>query len=297
MMTENTATLSTIRDFIRYAATRLFLSDASFAHGYEDPVHEASFLILRSLKIPLEYEGKFLSATLTKEERQMLLNNISRRCDELVPTAYIVKEWWLIGYSFFVDDRVLIPRSFIAELIEKRFDGLLPENLSVNTALDMCTGSGCLAIMLAETFPNSQVDAVDISHGALNVAEINIDSYGLSDRVFPIQSDLFFNLKGVKYDLIISNPPYVTEEAMAGLPGEYMHEPALALEAGADGMDIIARLMKEAKEHLNDDGILIVELGDNSDHFKTRFPDLSVKWIETSGGPEQVFLISKEQLS
>lgn len=211
MMETNTEPLKTIRDFIRYCTTRLYSSEATFNHGYQNPEEEAAFLVLRTLRIPLEYEEKFLDATLTGNERETVLNNISRRCDDLEPTAYITKEWWLTGFPFYVDERVLIPRSYIAELIEKNFDGLLPDPARIHSILDMCTGSGCLAILLAEKFPQAEVDAVDISSDALEVAEINIADYEFENRVYPIQSDLFENLQNTKYDLIISNPPYVTE--------------------------------------------------------------------------------------
>ena len=252
MMETNTEPLKTTRDFIRYCTTRLYSSEATFNHGYQNPEEEAAFLVLRTLRIPLEYEEKFLDAALTGNERETVLNNISRRCDDLEPTAYITKEWWLTGFPFYVDERVLIPRSYIAELIEKNFDGLLPDPARIHSILDMCTGSGCLAILLAEKFPQAEVDAVDISSDALEVAEINIADYEFENRVYPIQSDLFENLQNTKYDLIISNPPYVTEASMEGLPQEYRYEPSLALVAGADGMDIIDRLLKEVKAHLND---------------------------------------------
>ena len=195
-----------------------------------------------------------------------------------------------------MDERVLIPRSYIAELIEKNFDGLLPDPARIHSILDMCTGSGCLAILLAEKFPQAEVDAVDISSDALEVAEINIADYEFENRVYPIQSDLFENLQNTEYDLIISNPPYVTEASMEGLPQEYRYEPSLALVAGADGMDIIDRLLKEVKAHLNDNGVLIVELGDGAENFKERFPNIEVTWLPTSGGKDQVFMIKKEQL-
>lgn len=296
MSMTSTDTLRTIRDFIRYCTTRLYSSAATFNHGYSEPEEEAAFLVLRSLSIPLQYEEKFLDASLTVEEREEILQNISRRCDNLEPTAYITNEWWLTGYPFYVDERVLIPRSYIAELIEKNFDGILPSSMTVRSILDMCTGSGCLAILLAKKYPDAEVDAADISQEALEVAEINIEDYGLENRVYPIQSDLFENLHGASYDLIISNPPYVTEASMGSLPEEYRHEPALALAAGEDGMDIIERLLQQARKHLNDNGVMIVELGDGAQAFKERFPNLHVTWLSTSGGCDQVFMIKKEQL-
>lgn len=296
MNLENTAPLRTIRDFVRYAATQLSKANISYAHGYDNPYDEAGFLVLRSLGIELEYEDKFLDAALTQDERQFILNQISRRCDELVPTAYLTKEWWLTGHRFFVDDRVLIPRSFIAELIEEEFQPWVKDPEEITSVLDMCTGSGCLAILASECFPNAEVDAVDISEGALEVAEKNIADYGLEGIVRPIQSDLFTNLAGKKYDVIITNPPYVTTEAMEHLPGEYRHEPELALVAGEDGMDLIKTILEQAKEHLNDGGLMFVELGDGKEAFENRWPELNVVWLPTSGGDDQVFMIRKEDL-
>lgn len=296
MNLENTAPLRTIRDFVRYAATQLSKANISYAHGYDNPYDEAGFLVLRSLGIELEYENKFLDAALTQDERQFILNQISRRCDELVPTAYLTKEWWLTGHRFFVDDRVLIPRSFIAELIEEEFQPWVKNPEEITSVLDMCTGSGCLAILASECFPNAEVDAVDISEGALEVAEKNIADYGLEGIVRPIQSDLFTNLADKKYDVIITNPPYVTTEAMEHLPGEYRHEPEQALVAGEDGMDLIKTILEQAKEHLNDGGLMFVELGDGKEAFENRWPELNVVWLPTSGGDDQVFMIRKEDL-
>ena len=211
---------------------------------------------------------------------------------EHIPLQYIVGETEFMGLKFKVNSNVLIPRQDTETLVEEALKKVKP-GMKV---LDMCTGSGCLAILLAEKFPQAEVDAVDISSEALEVAEINIADYELENRVYPIQSDLFENLQNTKYDLIISNPPYVTESSMEGLPQEYRYEPSLALVAGADGMDIIDRLLKEVKAHLNDNGVLIVELGDGAENFKERFPNIEVTWLPTSGGKDQVFMIKKEQL-
>ena len=215
-----------------------------------------------------------------------------RKRAEHVPLQYIVGEAEFMGLKFKVNSNVLIPRQDTETLVEEALKVVKPEM----KVLDMCTGSGCLAILLAEKFPQAEVDAVDISSEALEVAEINIADYELENRVYPIQSDLFENLQNTKYDLIISNPPYVTESSMEGLPQEYRYEPSLALVAGADGMDIIDRLLKEVKAHLNDNGVLIVELGDGAENFKERFPNIEVTWLPTSGGKDQVFMIKKEQL-
>lgn len=288
--------LKTIQDFARYCASCLYQSKATFCHGYEEPCDEATYLVMRSLGLPLEMQDRFWQAGLEKDEKELVLENIRLRCEELIPTAYIVQEWWLTGFPFYVDERVLIPRSYIAELIERRFKGILPENFRPKAIADLCTGSGCLAVLLAMAYPEANVDAIDISPEALEVAEINISQYELTDRVYPIESDLFAQAPGMKYDLIISNPPYVTTESMKALPQEYRHEPALALEAGDDGMSVITRMMDEAKDHLTDDGYLIVELGNGADAFRAKFPDLPVRWLETSGGKDQVFIVSKKDL-
>ncbi len=296
MADNNTGALRTIRDFIRYGVTRLYNSKATFMHGYDNPVDEASFLVLRLLEIPLEVEEKFLDCALTEDERVRVLNAINRRCDDLVPTAYLTHEWWLTGHVFYVDDRVLIPRSYIAELLEEDLAPWVEDPDSVSSVLDMCTGSACLAILASATFPWATVDCADISPEALEVARRNISDYGLEDIVTPYESDLFSALDGKTYDVIISNPPYVTQEAMDALPQEYRHEPSLALAAGDDGMDVVRRLMAQAKEHLNDGGIMIVEIGDGREAFEAIYPDMPVMWLTTSGGDDQVFLVHKEDL-
>ncbi len=296
MNINSSAPLRTVRDFIRYALTRLSESGISYGHGFDNPCDEAGFIVLRLLSIPLDYEEKFLDAALTLNEREKILSAISDRCDRLVPTAYITKEWWLTGHPFYVDERVLIPRSYIAELLEEKLSPWIDSPEDIRSVLDLCTGSACLAILASETFPNALVDAADISADALEVADINIDDYQLGGIVSPIQSDLFDNLEGRKYDLIISNPPYVTREAMDELPEEYRHEPALALEAGDDGMDVIRRIIAQAKDHLTENGILVVELGDGKEAFVAIWPDLPVTWLSTSGGDDQVFMIHRKDL-
>jgi ribosomal protein L3 glutamine methyltransferase len=296
MNTQDTKGLKTVRDFIRYALTSLEKSDATFMHGYDNPEEEASYLVLRSLKIALESEAKFLDCRLTKAERELLTKNISRRCDDLEPTAYITQEWWLTGFPFYVDDRVLIPRSYLAELLEEGLAPWVQDPEAVGSVLDLCTGSGCLAILAAMQFPNASVDGADISADALEVAKINVADYGMEDTIELVQSDVFSNLEGRTYDVILSNPPYVTTESMENLPGEYRHEPSLALAAGDDGMDVIRRIMRDARAHLNDGGILVVELGDGREYFEAAFPDIPVTWLSTSGGDDQVFMIDKESL-
>jgi len=265
-------------------------------HGYDNPEDEATFLVLKCLSLPLEDQERFIDCRVTEEEKENLATAIDERCNQLIPTAYITKEWWLTGHPFYVDDRVLIPRSYIAELLEEELSPWITDPENVTSVLDLCTGSGCLAIIAAETFPNAAVDAADISTDALDVAGINIADYNLDEVVTPIKTDVFSNLQGKKYDLIISNPPYVTSQAMEALPGEYCHEPALALEAGEDGMDIVKKIISQAKSHLNDGGLLVVEIGNGKEAFEALYPEIPVMWLTTSGGDDQVFLVKKEDL-
>lgn len=296
MTTSTVKNLETIRDFIRFTTTSLYRSEATFMHGYDNPEDEATFLVMKCLSLPLEDQERFIDCRVTEEEKKSLSKAIDERCHQLIPTAYITKEWWLTGYPFYVDDRVLIPRSYIAELLEEELSPWVADPENVSSVLDLCTGSGCLAVIAAETFPNATVDAADISTDALDVARINIADYNLEEVITPIQTDVFSNLQGKQYDLIISNPPYVTHEAMEALPGEYCHEPALALEAGEDGMDIVKKIISQAKRHLNDGGLLVVEIGNGKDAFEAIYPDMPVMWLSTSGGDDQVFLVKKEDL-
>ncbi len=291
-----TTPLRTVRDFIRYALTQLEKSHASYGHGFDNPMDEAGFLVLRKLLIPIEYEEKFLDAALCTDERDMLLQAIAQRCDDLIPTAYLIKEWWLVGFRFYVDERVIIPRSYIAELLKNGFSGLISNPFEIHSVLDLCTGSGCLAIIAALVFENAKVVAADISHAALEVAEINIKDYGLQNRIKTVQTDVFSGLAGQKFQIIISNPPYVTTASLKSLPMEYMREPAIALKGGVDGMDIVKRIINGAKDHLEDGGILILEIGNGKEAFEKRWPNMVVTWLTTSGGDDQVLMVEKENL-
>lgn len=298
-MTNNNAQedLRTVRDVLRYAVTAFNDADLFFGHGQIDAFDEATFLVLRGLQLPLERMEVFLDARLTYDEIGRLLHLIDLRVNKLIPAAYLLKEAWLQGYRFTVDERVIIPRSFIGELLR---DGLQPwvsDPEAVSDVLDLCTGSGCLAIMAADLFANAQVDAVDISADALAVTRANIVDYKLTARVHAIESDLFRALDGRRYDVILCNPPYVTEAAMQRLPQEYRHEPALALGAGPDGMNVVRRLLLEARHHLKPNGLLIVEVGDGRAEVERQFPNLPFTWITTSAGDDMVFLLSKEDLS
>ncbi|MFZ3088421.1 MAG: 50S ribosomal protein L3 N(5)-glutamine methyltransferase [Methylotenera sp.] len=290
--------LFTIRDWLRFAVSRFEASDIFYGHGTDNAYDEAVWLIMSGLHLPHDTLNNFLDARLTIDERVKLAAFIEQRISKHTPTAYLLKEAWLQGYKFYVDERVLIPRSFIAELLVN--DGLQPwieYPELVTSAADICTGSGCLGVLLADAFPDASIDVVDISPDAIDVCNINIANYGLQDRITAIKSDMFSALKGKKYDLIISNPPYVDAPSMAELPAEYRNEPQLALGSGVAGLDHTHTILREAANYLNEDGILIVEIGHNRDALLEAYPDLPFTWLEVSSGDEFVFLLTKSQLS
>ena len=290
--------LITIRDWLRYAVSRFEASDIFYGHGTDNAYDEAVWLIMSGLHLPHDTLNNFLDAKLTSGERTKFTDFIELRISKHTPTAYLLKEAWLQGYKFYVDERVLIPRSFIAELLVN--DGLQPwieYPELITSAADICTGSGCLGVLLADAFPDASIDVVDISPDAIDVCNINIANYGLQDRITAIQSDMFSALKGKQYDVIISNPPYVDAPSMAELPAEYRNEPQLALGSGVAGLDHTHTILREAANYLNDDGILIVEIGHNRDALLEAYPDLPFIWLEVSSGDEFVFLLTKSQLS
>ena len=296
MAQQLTDSLFTIRDWLRYSVSRLEESGVFFGHGTDNAYDESVWLVMSALHLPLDTLDNFLDARITKEEAKHLAHLIERRITERVPTAYLLREAWLKGFKFYVDERVIVPRSFIAELLEDGLQPWIEYPEMVESAADICTGSGCLGVLLAHTFPNAAVDVVDISPDALAVANINIKNYGLEDQITAVQSDMFSQLTGKTYDLIISNPPYVDAPAMSTLPQEYRNEPQIALGSGTAGLDHTHILLKEAKKHLNDDGILIVEIGHNRDALLEAYPDLPFTWLEVESGNEFVFLLTKEQL-
>ena len=290
------ANLRTIRDVIRFAVTRMNESGVFFGHGQADAVDEALVLVLRALQLPVERADLFIDAFLTHGEINALLQMIDQRVRKRIPTAYLLREAWLQGHRFYVDERVIVPRSFLAELLK---DGLAPwvqDPNAVADVLDLCSGSGCLAVMAAEVFPKAQVDAVDVSPDALAVAKRNIDDYRLTARVTPVQSDLYGDLPSKRYDVIICNPPYVTDEAMAALPREYQHEPRMALTGGADGMAIVRRVVRGARGHLKRGGILLVEVGGGRAAAEQVLKDVPLTWLATSDGDDTVFMARQEEL-
>lgn len=290
------ANLLTIRDVTRWAMTEMEKNSISLGHGTEDFWEEATFLVMRTLKLPFDRLQAFWEAHLTPEELEEVLCNIDLRVHMKKPVPYLIKEAWLSEHCFYVDERVLIPRSFIAELLEESLSPWIEDPESVTSVLDMCTGSGCLAILAAETFPNAKVTGADVSPDALDVAVINRKRFGMEDTLELVETDLFENLQGRKYDLIISNPPYVTQAAMAALPKEYQHEPELALGAGVDGMDIMRRMMPVLADHLTENGIAVIEIGDGREAFEAIWPELPVTWLTTSGGDDMVFMVKAEDL-
>ena len=296
MAQQLTDSLFTIRDWLRYSVSRLEESGVFFGHGTDNAYDESVWLVMSALHLPLDTLDNFLDARITKEEAKHLAHLIERRVTERVPTAYLLREAWLKGFKFYVDERVIVPRSFIAELLEDSLAPWIEYPEMVESAADICTGSGCLGVLLAHAFPNATVDVVDISPDAIAVANINIKNYGLEDQITAVQSDMFSGLKGKKYDLIISNPPYVDAPAMSALPQEYRNEPQIALGSGVAGLDHTHILLKEAKKYLNDDGILVVEIGHNRDALLDAYPELPFTWLDVESGNEFVFLLTKEQL-
>lgn len=295
-MNDATDDLITVRDWLRWAVSRFNEAGLAYGHGTDNAWDEAVWLVLASLHLPRDTLEPWLDARLTPSERLTLFNNLRQRVEHRLPTAYLVQEAWLGSFRFFVDQRVIVPRSYFAELLESGFSPWIDDVNAVAATLDLCTGSGCLAILMAHAFPDATVDAIDISADALAVARRNITDYGLADRVRPIESDLFAAVRGRRYDLILSNPPYVTTEAMNALPAEYRHEPALALAAGADGLDVVRRILAEAGEHLNPGGLLAIEVGHNQDLLTAAFPDLPAVWLDTEHAEGKIFLVSREEL-
>jgi len=288
--------LFTIRDWLRYAVSQFEEAGLFYGHGTQNSFDEAVWLIFSALHLPHDRLEIFLDAVITEPERRHLLHLIERRVTERIPTAYLLREAWLGEFKFYVDERVIVPRSFIAELLREQLAPWVGDPETVVSAADICTGSGCLAILLAHAFPNAEVEAADISDDALAVARRSIANYGLGDQINTVKSDMLTALKGKRYDVIVSNPPYVNAASMASLPPEYRREPQLALASGEDGLEHVRTLLQEAPGHLNPGGLLVVEIGHNRDQLEAALPELPFTWLEVSAGDQFVFLLTREQM-
>jgi len=295
-MSDASRELRTLRDLMRFAVSRFNEAGVFFGHGTDNAWDEAAYLLLHCLHLPLDRLEPFLDARLTRSERARCLQLITRRIGERLPAAYLTNEAWLGEYRFYVDPRVIVPRSFIGELLRERLTPWIAEPDEITSVLDLCTGSACLAIIAAHVFPAARIDAVDVSADALAVARRNVADHALDERVQLIESDLFAGLRGRRYDLIVSNPPYVDAATMATLPAEYRCEPELALASGDDGLDLTRAILARARQHLAPHGLLVVEIGHNRDTLEAAFPKLPFTWLETSAGDHYVFLLQREEL-
>ncbi len=289
--------LFTLRDMLRWAVSRFNEADLFYGHGTQDAYDEAVWLLLHTLHLPPDRLEPFLDARLTAAEKATITEYVERRIDERIPTAYLTHEAWLGEFRFYVDERVIVPRSHLAGVLLEDALASWIDHDAVTDALDLCTGSGCLAVLLGLTFPQARIDAVDLSEEALEVAHRNVTDYDLAARITLHQSDLFAALDGRRYDLIISNPPYVTAAAMRSLPPEYRHEPSLALAAGEDGLDIVRRLVQEAPKYLKPGGVLAVEVGDARAAVEEAFPSLEIIWLDGIENGYGVFVLQQTSLT
>ncbi len=296
--------LVTLLDLMRYGVSRFVEAGVVFAHGTTDPVAEAAFIVCEVLHLHPDQFEMFANARVTAHEAGRILALFDKRIATRKPAAYLVNKIYMRGLPFYVDERTIVPRSFIGELLDSHFGGDLEEDggsliddpLNVTRVLDLCTGSGCLAILACQSFPNATVDAVDISPDALAVAARNVADYGLEDRVSLYEGDLFDAVNDARYDLIITNPPYVDAEGMAGLPRECLHEPSIAFDGGDDGLDIVRRILDGAKDHLTPDGGLLCEIGRGRDVLGDAYPNLPLLWLDTEDSDGEVFWIPAEAL-
>jgi ribosomal protein L3 glutamine methyltransferase len=293
--------LLTLLDFVRYAVSRFTAAKLAFAHGTTDPVAEAAFIVCEMLHLHPEQFEMFATARVTAAERKNILDVIDRRVATRKPAAYLLNRIYMRGLPFYVDERVIVPRSFIGELLDSHFSGdessLIDDPAEVASLLDLCTGSGCLAILASRRFADAQIDAVDLSKDALDVAARNVADYGLRERVTLYQGDLFEPLGDARYDLIITNPPYVDAQGMADLPRECRFEPKLAFDGGADGLDIVRRILREARRHLTEQGGLLCEIGRGRALLEDAFPQLPLLWLDTEESDGEVFWIGGEDLA
>ena len=288
--------LRTIRDLIRWGASRMNEAGLHFGHGTDNAIDEAAALVLHALHLPPDLHAEYFQSRVTPPEQRAALDLLERRIVERKPAAYLTQRAWFMGLPFHVDERVLVPRSPLAELIERHFAPWLPDSRKVEHILDLGTGSGCIGIACAYAFSDARVDLVDVSADALEVARRNVAEHGLEDQVDVIQSDLFAARKGRRYDIIVSNPPYVGLAELDALPVEYRHEPRLGLAAGEEGLDVVVAILRQAADYLKRDGVLIVEVGNAQYPLCEAFPDAPFTWLEFERGGQGVFLLNAAQL-
>jgi ribosomal protein L3 glutamine methyltransferase len=293
----NTARLRTAHDLLRFAVNRFNQAGLSFGHGTHNARDEAAYLILHTLQLPLDQLEPCLDVPLNRKQIKAVLKVLRQRVAKKIPAAYLTHEAWLGDLRFYIDQRAIVPRSFIAELLRQRLKPWIKDARALTAALDLCTGSGCLAILMAQVFPNAAIDAIDISREALAVARRNVAAYGLQDRINLIKSDLFKALRACRYDLIVANPPYVSAQVMRILPAEFRHEPQIALDGGKDGLAFVRRILQSAARHLRKNGLLVVEIGHNRKSLELAFPKTEFTWPDTSAGDEYVFLVKHHELS
>ena len=288
--------LRTVRDLVRFAVTRFEQEQLHFGHGTDNALDEAVYLVAYTLRLPLDQATAFMEAVLLPEEVAAVLRMLQRRARERLPASYLTHEAWIGSNRFYVDERVIVPRSYIGHWLE---DGVAPwiDEAKSQRVLELCTGSGCLAILLARALPAASIDAVDISPDALKVAARNVADYGLADRIQLMQGELFAPVAGQRYQLIVANPPYVTQRAMRTLPAEYLHEPRIALAGGADGLELVRRILASARGHLTPNGLLVMEVGHARSELERAFPRMSFTWLEIDGVDDAVLLLRREQLA
>ena len=288
-------TLTTIRDYIRWGSSQFLKNNVFFGHGIENSLQESASLVFHAIFQPYNLDDCYLDATLTLAERKDVMKLLRRRIDERLPVAYLTNQAMFCSLSFFVDERVLVPRSPIAELIQQRFNPWVDEEQVFNI-LDLCTGSACIAIACAYAFANAQVDAVDLSDDALDVAQINVDKHDLSEQLILYKSDLFNDLPLTKYDLIVSNPPYVAIKEWKELPDEYHNEPEMGFTGGETGLDLVLRILAEASNYLTEQGVLVIEVGSSAETLQQMFPEIPFYWLEFEQGGDGIFLLTSEQV-
>jgi len=295
-LTTVTNQLHTIADYCRYGATLFNQAELFYGHGSENAFNDAYILVMYALSLPNDVDDSLMTCRLIDSEKETVLTLFARRIEEQIPVAYITNVAYFAQLPFYVDERVLIPRSPLGELIEKQFFPYISENNEPQRILDLCTGSGCIAIACASYFEGVEVDAVDLSIDALNVAQMNIENHGLSEQVIPIQSDIFSGVEGQIYDLIVTNPPYVDQQDIDSLPQEYLHEPAMGLGSGVDGLDIVRVILAQSAKHLTDDGLLFCEVGNSEVHVKNLYSEVPFTWLNFERGGHGVFMLTKAQL-